>query len=57
MARFLISLILGSGTAVITYAISHHIGLAIVIGIAVALLAWIGHRIIDDLIEAVGDLF
>ncbi|MEV6547925.1 hypothetical protein AB0M57_04350 [Streptomyces sp. NPDC051597] len=57
MARSLISLILGCGTAVITYAVSHNIVLAIVIGVGVALLAWIGHRIIDDLIEAVGDLF
>ncbi|MFD9630135.1 hypothetical protein [Streptomyces violascens] len=57
MIRFLLGLALSVAAAALVWAVCHHTGWALVIGLCVAVLAWVGHRIIPDLIDTIGDFF
>ena len=57
MIRFLLGLALGVDVAVIVWAVCRNTGWALLIGLCVAVLAWVGHRIIPDLIDTIGDFF
>lgn len=57
MIRFLLGLLAGAAAFGIVWAVCHHIGWALLIGLCVAVLAWVGHRIVPNLIDAIGDFF
>lgn len=50
MARFLLGLLLGGCGSAITWAASRNTGLAVAIGLVVAVLIWFGELILDELL-------
>ena len=50
MARFLLGLVLGGAGSVITWVVTESPGWTAAIGITVAVLAWFGEFILDDLL-------
>ncbi|MEV5944828.1 hypothetical protein [Streptomyces sp. NPDC051994] len=57
MTRFLLGLLAGAAAAGVVWAVCRSTGWALLIGLCVAVLAWVGHRIVPDLLDAIGDLF
>ncbi|MDR3079913.1 MAG: hypothetical protein LBV60_03125 [Streptomyces sp.] len=57
MTRFLLGLLAGVAAGALVWAVCHHTGWALLIGLCVAVLAWVGHRIIPELLDAISDSF
>lgn len=55
MIRFLLSLALGIDVAVIVWAVTYSTGWALMVGLSVAVLAWVGRRIVAELLDTIAD--
>jgi hypothetical protein len=54
MIRLLAGLPAGVAAAFPVWAVCHHTGWALLVGLSVAVLAWVGHRIVAELLDMIG---